>query len=494
MRREKVVQQGSQSRESESAALVASVVAGRTCYHAPTCPILRITPSIMTAPASPSATDEPTPTTNAPADTPAPHPSSLHAGWNLIVLAAHHVVLRLAWIFKTETVLMPAFLDVIAGAGWIRGCLPVLNRIGQSVPPLLVSASLRNSRRKSYWVLASTLTMSVMFGVLAVLCMSLGTREMPWLPMVFLGIYAIFFAATGINQMSFNTLQGKLIPAGRRGRLMSIAGMAGSIVAMTAAFFLLAPWLAMPDGSGFARIFGFTSAMFALSSLIVLFIREPADERGTAEAHPARLVRNVYRTLRENKSLRRTGMMAVLFMCSMLLFPHYQWLGREMLGASGADLMWWVVVQNGAVGLFSWLAGACGDRWGYRIVIRCEIFASACIPFVALGLAYGLTPETRSWYLITFFLLGLYPVSIKSLFNYVLELAHEEHHPHYLSTLSLCMAAPLAFSPLAGWLIDINPVAVFSGIACIVLVSGLMTFLIVEPREHPLVEQTVSDI
>ena len=40
---------------------------------------------------------------------------------NLLALAAFQVLLRIGWIFKTETVIMPDFLDAIAGAGWIRG-------------------------------------------------------------------------------------------------------------------------------------------------------------------------------------------------------------------------------------------------------------------------------------------------------------------------------------------------------------------------------------
>ncbi|MGH7200277.1 MAG: hypothetical protein ACREJB_06705, partial [Planctomycetaceae bacterium] len=54
---------------------------------------------------------------------------------NLAVLCLYQILLRVAWIFKTESVIMPAFLDLIAGAGWVRGCLPALNHIGQSLPP-----------------------------------------------------------------------------------------------------------------------------------------------------------------------------------------------------------------------------------------------------------------------------------------------------------------------------------------------------------------------
>ena len=40
--------------------------------------------------------------------------------WNMLVLAAYLIVQRVAWVFKTESVIMPAFLDTIAGAGWLR--------------------------------------------------------------------------------------------------------------------------------------------------------------------------------------------------------------------------------------------------------------------------------------------------------------------------------------------------------------------------------------
>jgi hypothetical protein len=41
---------------------------------------------------------------------------------------------------------------------------------------------------------------------------------------VFLVLYLLFFSATGLNQLVDGTLQGKLIRANRRGRLLGIAG------------------------------------------------------------------------------------------------------------------------------------------------------------------------------------------------------------------------------------------------------------------------------
>ena len=60
---------------------------------------------------------------------------------NLVVLVVYQVLLRVGWIFKTETVIMPSFLDMVGGAGWLRGCLPILSRFGQSAPSACPSAA-----------------------------------------------------------------------------------------------------------------------------------------------------------------------------------------------------------------------------------------------------------------------------------------------------------------------------------------------------------------
>ncbi|MFP6694566.1 MAG: hypothetical protein VB875_16200, partial [Pirellulales bacterium] len=74
----------------------------------------------------------------------------------------------------------------------------------------------------------------------------------------------------------------------------------------------------------------------------------------------------------------------------------------------------------------------------------------------------------------------------KTMTNYTLEISTKEDHPRYLSTLSLCIAAPFCFSPLVGWLIDttgFEPVMLAG--AGLILLAGLLTFRLDEPRhEH----------
>jgi hypothetical protein len=134
-----------------------------------------------------------------------------HEPRNILVMAYYEVVLRVAWVFKTESVIMPAVIDVISGAGWVRGFLPVLNRVGQSVPPLVFADRLAGSRRKRTSMFVTAVLMSAIFAVLAVLWFVVDDKQQPWMTVTFLVLYGMFFAFTGLNQLAVGTVQGKLI-------------------------------------------------------------------------------------------------------------------------------------------------------------------------------------------------------------------------------------------------------------------------------------------
>ena len=70
-------------------------------------------------------------------------PEKSTENFNFGVMSWHSVLIRTGWIFKTESIVMPAMLDALSGAAWIRGFLPMLNRFGQSVPPLLAAGYVR---------------------------------------------------------------------------------------------------------------------------------------------------------------------------------------------------------------------------------------------------------------------------------------------------------------------------------------------------------------
>ncbi|MCA8998599.1 MAG: MFS transporter [Planctomycetaceae bacterium] len=418
-----------------------------------------------------------------------------HERRNLSVLAVQNVVLRIGWIFKTESVIMPAFMDAISGAGWLRGLLPILSRLGQSVPPLLFSDWMRTRPLKKTILVLTALQMAWPFLLLSLLWWQLEDRRQWWMPVLFLVLYFYFFSATGLNQLAFGTLQGKLIRPNRRGLLLGIGGIVGSLGAVTAALGFLRPWLMLPNQDGFTQVFLFNGGAFLIAGCVALFCTETRDDDGTARPfHLTKPFQEAWKTYRTDRAFRRAARVAMLFITSFLLFPHYQWLGREQLGTSSADLIIWVVAQNISVGILSPILGWVADQFGNRLAIRIAVFASAATPLIAMSFVNGLSPLTPGWYWLTFVFLGLVPVTMKAILNYTLELVETPDHPRYQSTMSLCFAIPFLFSPFVGLAIDRLPFEIpFVVVSGLIMVGGILTFWMSEPRDSlELAEKTES--
>ena len=377
---------------------------------------------------------------------------------------------------------MPAVLDSIAGAGWIRGWLPLLNRFGHSLPPLLLARRIKVAPRKKWILLGTTGLMSALFLVLSLLFIGGGVLG-SWMPIAFLAIYTAFFMCIGISQVAFSTLQGKLVAASVRGRLLLTANVTGAITAVTCAFILLPGWL-QQDAARFDSIFGFAGVLFALSAASVLLLVESADDY---QERPVRLSRNllgVWLAWKKDKNFQRLTAVAAMFGSSMMLFPHYQNLGLRGMQLDLSDLVLWVIVQNIGTGLFSIPAGQIADRSGNRLVLLIGMVGIATAPVLAIGLQYfprwgGLL------FPIVFVFVGLTPVILRTLQNFTLELCSAEDHPRYLSTLAVCSSLPMLLSPIVGLLIDlVGFEVVFLSMAAVVLVAWLVCFGLVEPREH----------
>ena len=215
-----------------------------------------------------------------------PRPDERH---NFVTLVVYNVLMRTGWIFKTESSIMPAVLDSFETLGtprwalaWMRGALPLLNRFGQSVPPLMMSRQIKIMPRKKWAFVGTTTSMTFIFAVLTAIWLVPGliqphTGLITWLiPLVYLILYAAFFMAVGVNQLTYNTIQGKLIRVSHRGRLLMIADTIGAISAIFFAITLLSRWL-REDSADFHWIFGFSTALFGLWYLIALVLREQPD-------------------------------------------------------------------------------------------------------------------------------------------------------------------------------------------------------------------------
>jgi hypothetical protein len=398
------------------------------------------------------------------------------------LLVLYQIVLRTGWIFKTESVVMPHAADALDPTGLARGWLPLLNRFGQSVPPVLAARRIKNLRKKKRAFIGTTASMTVCFLGMTSLWLIPGLAGHRFAAVIFLALYALFFAAIGVNGLAYNTIQGKLIRPTWRGRLLMLADAVGASSAMICAATLLLMWL-HEDHADYAAIFGFTTLLFAAASVMSWFLKEQPDDHYEPPGGVRHIFRAAWRTLAEDANFRRLAVVSALFSTTLVLFPHYQAIAREELDLDTTWLVWWVVAQNGGTLLFSLLTGPIADAYGNRLSLRILTLLIIVGPLAALVAIYF--PEIgKVAFPLVFVFIGMTPVAQKTFNNYTLEIAEPADHPRYLSTLSLSMAAPILVSPLISPLIKaVGFEAVYLGVVALLVLGWFMSFGLTEPRD-----------
>jgi len=402
---------------------------------------------------------------------------------NFLATALYQVLLRVGWIFKTESVIIPAALDSMGGTGWVRGCLPMLNRIGQSLPPLLAWPLVSAARKQSSWLAATTLVMGLLFCLLSGIWIT-GLHESGRLAqLVFLAIYALFFVATGINQLTLSSLIGKLIRPNLRGRLMLVANTVGCLASVSCAWFVIRHWLGEGDAN-FAAIFATSGCLFILAAFSSFLLNESAREAEKKRGYRLQTIfGEVWQTCTEDRQFRMLAVISGLFGLSMTLMPHYQNLARVRLDLGFSDLVPWLIIQNIGVAIFSIPVGSVADRLGNRAALRIVLLFLIAAPVLAL-LFSNMPVYGRAGFMVVYFLLGLMPVIMRILSNYSLEFASVEHQARYLTAQSIAMALPVILaSTTVGYLLDrfgFEPV--FGAVIALLLLGWFLTFRLHEPR------------
>jgi predicted MFS family arabinose efflux permease len=260
-----------------------------------------------------------------------------------------------------------------------------------------------------------------------------------------------------------------------------IADFVGATTAMLCAVVLLQQWL-HEDHADYAAIFGFTTCLFAAASAMSWFLVEQPDGHHEPSRGASHVFSAAWQTLAEDANFRRLAIVSALFSTTLALFPHYQAIAREKLGLGTTWLVWWVVAQNAGTALFSLLTGPIADSRGNRLVLRIVTLLIVAGPLAALVAIYWPAIGKTAFPLV-FLFVGLTPVAQKTFNNYTLEITQPEHHPRYLSTLSLCMAAPIYASPLVSKLIAaVGFEAVYLGVVVLLLLGWLLSFGLIEPR------------
>ena len=362
----------------------------------------------------------------------------------------------------------------------------MLNRLGQSLSPLIFSENVRRLGRKKYALVLFIVLMGLSFVSLAILWYLLDGNYPSWLPYLFLAIYAVFWFSVGLHNLSLSLLYGKLIQPNRRGQLMLLTTAVGSVFAIAAAWFLMKPWLAT-GSDNFVWLFIGTGGAMLAAGILGITLEEEKSSVVEESKSLLEVFRYSYHILRQDTNFRLLVMIAAAYGFSITLIPHYQAYVRENLNWGLAACVPWVIAQNLGAGFFSVPLGQLADKYGYRLALNWTMIVLCGAPLMTMFfLRFGesLGDGFEFGFQFVFFLLGLTPVTMRTFSNYTLEISDSEKQPIYLSTLGIGMAAPVVlFSAPVGALVDIIGFEmVFFGVVAVLLFGWTLTFRLVEPR------------
>lgn len=402
---------------------------------------------------------------------------------NFFSFVLNMISLRVGWIFKTESIIMPGFLDTLTSSGAIRGFLPLISRIGQSLPQFVIAHRATNWPRKKWAFFHVSLLLCVPWGVLALAVRIMSEKNTYFMVGVFLTMYAFHWVIYGITTLLSGTLQGKLIAAQRRGRLLAISSFCGCALAIGAVYVSLPRWLKNGD-ERYELVFGATCLFFAISAFTILALREYADAPNNEMTRFREFAVASASLIGRNIAFRRFIVVICLYYVTMLLFPHYTVFGKRTMNIQSGDFMPLLIAQNFVNATGSVSMGLLADRYGNRIVLRLLICIAGCVPLIAIGISKLPLDVANQWYWIVFALIGFTPVSGRIITNYTLEIAPKEQHPQYLGTLTVIQMLPISASPLIGWLIDqYSFQLVFVICSMVIFVGAALTARLEEPRK-----------
>ena len=403
---------------------------------------------------------------------------------NFFAFVLNMVSMRIGWIFKTESIIMPSFLDMLTDSGAVRGFLPLISRIGQSLPQFVIAHRVTNLPRKKWAFFSAAISLCVPWGLLSlVLWLNPGIRPSLMVG-VFLAMYTFHWVIYGAYFLLSGTLQGKLIEVRRRGRLLAISSLLGCFIAIFAAYFFMPKWLV--DGEeNYALVFGATCLFFGVAAFAILLFRESEDSPDNELNKFRQFAASSAALIGSHANFRWFILVITLNCMTRLLFPHYTVFGMRTMNIKQSGFVQWLIAQNFIHAVGSVVMGLLADKYGNRIILRMLLFIGGCVPLIAIGISKLPGDLGPQLYWLVFAFIGFNPVSMRIVINYTLEISPVKRHPQYLGTLNVIQMLPLLTSPLIGWMIDrFSFQAVFIFGSMMIFAGALMTFRLEEPRKE----------
>jgi MFS family permease len=406
---------------------------------------------------------------------------------NFFAFGLYTIAFNVGWLFKTESVIIAAFVRTLGASNLVQGLFPMVNQLGSTIPQLFMANRVEHLAHKKPLMLATFSLYFVLWFAMFLVLSFVRFEHKNVILGIFLLVNTIFALNLGCNSVVGSIIFGKVVPYNIRGKLMTFTGVIGGVATICCTFLIVRPILDAGSSdplSPYAILFLLCSLLFLTAWFALLFIKEP-PLAGTAQRRDLlAFTRHSLRLVIHDRNFIILFLVGALVSISFGVLQFYTVYAKSRLQIANSMLAWYLVFQVGLMPLGSVFYGTLADRYGNRLGIRIGSVIYALIP--AMAVLVGSWPELtqRPWlYCIVYAMIGFNLPLQQILTNYLLEITPLELHPNYLGVYNALRSITLVFPPAIGLLMDIFLFdKVFLGLAVFLSLGIVLAYLLVEPR------------
>lgn len=360
--------------------------------------------------------------------------------------------------FFSPTTIIPSFLTELGASSATIGLITTLQRACWLLPQLIAARYMANKPYKKPAVLwAAGIGRSLLF-FLAGLVWATGARPPGLITVLVALIISAFWIGDGLGSLSWFDLFSKAIPAGRRGRLISVGQVTSGVFSFLAGF--VVEWIlsdrGLPYPNNYAAMFLIAFGMLAMSYIaIARIVESPGVTTGDTPSWRDYLPQ-LWRILKTDHAFRNYTIARQLFNLSGLAGPFFMTYALDVLylpsQVAGRYTSIGVVGGILAALFFGWM----NEKHGTRRTLLYSIGVTALIPVLALVVPRMFSGTALSWaYGLVFFASNASMSSFMPGWTaYVLELAPEAERPAYIGLNNTINGISTLFSTLGGLILQ----------------------------------------
>ncbi len=374
---------------------------------------------------------------------------------NFWFLVANGATMHSAMTFVSSDLVLPAFVQTLTTSSVMVGLAGALIRIGWAWPQVFISRIVEPMPRKMRFFAYAGTCRTLVWMLVGVFTMWMGTDRPDLLLPVFMICYAVATSFMGITSVPWMDIIGKAVPASDRARMFAFRRLAGSITSMAAGVaigYILSErsGLVFPDNYGL--LFILSGAGTGLSVAVFALIDEPvkqdAERRLSLGAH----LRSGVKLLKDDANYRRLCVLQFLWAFSMMGSPFYVPFAIQDLEMDVTFVGFFVAVtQFSSISsnvVWAWIGQKKGNHallavgtyfLGVSILVPLTVAwvpRMAVDPTALVGLSYPFDARI-AYYALTFVFSGFAQSGMYTgRMTYILDIAPEDRRPTYTNFMN----------------------------------------------------------